>query len=139
MPRIVPAALALLFALGLQAQELAPETQAKFLKILLSSTGQFGFACADPSFKAKLEASGIAVAPGFKMAWAETEAEAKALKASGKLVIVPNLAWLKHGGGGSLAIVEENGKPQIYLNAANVKASGMTLSDTIVKIAKPAH
>ena len=52
MPRACHLAIACLFALGLSAQELAPETQAKFLKILLSSTGQFGFACADPGFKA---------------------------------------------------------------------------------------
>ncbi len=134
MARAVPASVAFLLVAGLNAQDLAPETQAKFLKILLSATGQFGFACGDPGFKAKLEASGLSVAPGFKMAWAETEAEVKTLKAAGKLVIVPKLAWLKLGGG--IAIVEEQGKPQIYLSTANVKASGMTLSDTIVKMAK---
>jgi len=136
MNHAVRTALALCLTLGLQAQELPAETQAKFLKILLSSTGQFGFACSDASFKAKLEANGIAVTPGFKMAWAESEAEVKSLKAAGKLVIVPKLAWLKAGG--SIAIVEEQGKPQIYLNPANVKASGMVLSDTIVKMAKKA-
>jgi hypothetical protein len=130
-------ALACLMTFGLQAQELSPETEAKFLKLLLSSTGQFGFACNDPGFKAKLEAAGIAVSPGFKMAWAANEGEAKSLKAAGKLVIVPVLGWLKAGG--SLAIVSEGGKPQVYLNPANVKASGMTLSDTIVKMAKNAQ
>ena len=134
MKHFVRIALAAVFALGLQAQDLPAETEAKFLKILLSSTGQFGFSCSDPAFKAMLEASGLAVAPGFKMAWAASEAEVKALKASGKLVIVPKLAWLKEGG--SIAIIEEAGKPQIYINPANIKASGMTLSDTIVKMAK---
>lgn len=128
--------LAGLLTLGLQAQELSADTEAKFLKILLSSTGQFGFACSDPAFKTKLEAAGIAVSPGFKMAWAASEGEVKTLKAAGKLVIVPVLAWLKSGG--SLALVSEGGKPQVYLNPANIKASGMTLSDTIVKMAKKA-
>ena len=128
------ALIASILAVGLGAQELSPETQAKFLKILLSSTGQFGFACADPAFKTKLEASGIAVSAGFKMAWAASEAEVKPLKAAGKLVIVPKLAWLKLGG--ALAIVEEAGKPQIYISPANLKASGMVLSDTIIKMAK---
>lgn len=130
-------AIACVLTLGLQAQELSPETEAKFLKILLSSTGQFGFACSDPAFKTKLEAAGIAVSPGFKMAWAASEGEAKSLKAAGKLVIVPVVGWLKAGG--SLALVQEGGKPQLYLHPANVKASGMTLSDTIVKMAKTAH
>jgi len=121
MQRAVRIILLFLLALGLGAQDLAPETEAKFLKILLSSTGQFGFACSDA---------------GFKMAWAASEAEARALKAAGKLVIVPKLAWLKAGA--AIALVEEDGKPQIYLSAGNVKASGMTLSDTIVKMAKHA-
>ena len=136
MARALQVSVAFVLTLGLGAQDLTPETQAKFLKILLSSTGQFGFACADAAFKAKLEASGLAVSPGFKMAWAATEAEVKPLKAAGKLVIVPKLAWLKLGG--AIALVEEDGKPQIYLSAGNVKASGMTLSDTIVKMAKKA-
>ena len=72
MTRTLQVSIACIVAMGLQAQELSPETQAKFLKILLSSTGQFGFACADPAFKAKLEANGIAVSAGFKMAWAAT-------------------------------------------------------------------
>ena len=134
MHRPLAALAAITFVVGLNAQELPAETQAKFLKILLSSTGQFGFACSDAAFKGKLEAAGIAVSGGFKMAWAATEAEVKPLKAAGKLVIVPNLEWLKAGG--SIAIVAEDGKPQIHLNLANVKASGMTLSDTIVKMAK---
>jgi hypothetical protein len=134
MTRAILASFACALTLGLNAQQLAPETQAKFLKILLSSTGQFGFACTDAGFKARLEAAGIAVSPGFKMAWAASEAEVKALKAAGKLVIVPELPWLKLGG--SLAIVEEEGKPQIYISPANVKTSGMALSDTIVKMSK---
>ena len=136
MNHAVRTALALCLTLGLQAQELPAETQAKFLKILLSATGQFGFACSDPGFKTKLEASGLSVAPGFKMAWAESEAEVKSLKAAGKLVIVSRLAWLKLGA--SIAIIEEDGKPQIYIHPGNLKASGMTLSDTIVKMAKKA-
>ena len=136
MARALHVSVAFMLTLGLGAQDMSPETQAKFLKLLLSSTGQFGFACADAAFKAKLEASGLAVSPGFKMAWAATEAEVKPLKAAGKLVIVPKLAWLKLGG--AIALIEEDGKPQIYINPANIKASGMTLSDTIVKMAKKA-
>ena len=134
MTRPLAALAALTFVMGMNAQELPPEIQAKFLKILLSATGQFGFACSDPGFKTKLESAGIAVSTGFKMAWASSEAETKALKAAGKLVIVPNLAWLKAGG--SIALVEEDGKPSLHLNMANLKASGMVLSDTIIKMAK---
>ena len=134
MIRNVLIAAAFISTLGLSGQELPPDLQAKFLKVLLSSTGQFGFCCNEAALKTQLESNGISVSPGFKMAWAESETEVKSLKAAGKLVIVPRLALLKSGG--SIALVMDNGKPSIHLNVPNVKASGMVLSDTIVKMAK---
>jgi hypothetical protein len=135
MSRICVSAIAFLLTFGLGAQDLAPDVQAKFVKMLVSSTGQFGFACNnDAMLKKSLEAAGVSVSPGFKLAWAATEAEVKTLKADGRLVVVPKLQWLKLGGG--IAIVEEDGKPQLYLNMANVKASNLTIPDTIIKIAK---
>lgn len=135
MRRIALGVIAICLSLGLNAEDLAPDVLAKFVKTLVSSTGQFGFACNnDPLLKKSLEAAGVSVSPGFKLAWAATEAEVKTLKADGRLVVVPKLAWLKLGAG--IAIVEEGGKPQLYLHMANVKASGMTLPDTIIKIAK---
>ena len=131
---------ALVFSVGcllagaLHGQDLPPATQAKFLKMLITSTGQFGFACTDPALKPQLEANGVSVSPGFLMAWAASEAEVKALKAAGKMVIVPRRAWLKTGG--SIALVEEDGKPSIYLNMVNVKASGLHLSDAIIQMAR---
>jgi hypothetical protein len=135
MRRIIYSAVAILLTLGLNAEDLAPDVQAKFVKTLVSSTGQFGFACNnDPALKKSLEAAGVSVSPGFKLAWAATEAEVKTLKADGRLVVVPKLAWLKLGAG--IAIVEDEGKPTFYIHIANVKASGMALPDAIVKIAK---
>jgi len=130
---MIPAACALLFTFGLNAQTATLDTQAKFVKILLSSAGQFGFACNDPALKAKLEGMGVSVGPGFKYAWGSSEPEVRALKAQGRFIIVPNLEWLKAGG--CIAIVEEGGKPQLFLHVANTKASGVTISDAITKIA----
>ena len=134
MKRAFLLAVPFLVTMSLSGQEKLADPQVKFLKILISSTGQFGFACSDPTLKAQLEANGISVSPGFKMAWANSEAEAKALKGGGKLVIVPKLAWLKAGG--SVAIVMVEGKPLLYINPAKLKASGLQLSDTLMKIAK---
>ena len=135
MRRLILCAFAFLFAFGLSAEDLAPDVQAKFVKTLVSSTGQFGFCCNnDPALKKSLEAAGVSVSPGFKLAWAATEAEVKTLKADGRLVVVPKVAWLKLGA--SIAIVEEEGKPTFVIHVANVKATGMTLPDAIVKIAK---
>jgi hypothetical protein len=135
MRRLILNAFAFLLAVGLGAQGVLPDVQAKFLKTLVASTGQFGLACNnDPALKKSLETAGVSVSPGFKLAWAATEAEVKTLKADGRLVIVPNLQWLRLGGG--VAIVEEEGQPQLYVQMANVKASGMTLPEAILKNAK---
>jgi len=132
MNRMIPAALALVFTFGMNAQSAPLETQAKFVKVLLSSSGQFGFACNDEALKKKLEEMGVSVGPGFKFAWGSSEPEVRALKAQGRFIICPNVAWLKSGA--RIAIVEGGGKPQLYLHSANTKASGVTISDVIIKI-----
>lgn len=134
MNRMIPATLALVCTVGMNAQTAPVETQAKFIKVLLSSSGQFGFACNDETLKKKLEEMGVSVGPGFKYAWGSSEPEVRALKAQGRFIICPSVDWLKSGG--CIAIVEEAGKPQLYLHTANTKASGVTLTDAIMKIAK---
>ena len=98
MKRMIPIGFALVSTLGMHAQTAPLEIQAKFVKILLSSSGQFGFACNDAALKAKLEELGVSVGPGFKYAWGSSEPEVRALKAQGRFIIVPNLDWLKAGG-----------------------------------------
>ena len=123
----------LLLSAALFAQEPTLVFQVKFLKILMSSTSQYGVCCPDPGTRAKLESVGINVGSDWKLALASSEAEVKTLKKAGKLVIVTNAAWL--GAGAGIGVVDVDGKPQIKLNAANIKASGVTLSDTLIKMA----
>jgi hypothetical protein len=110
------------------------DLQAKFVKVMLTSTGQFGFACNEPALKAKLESMGVSVGPGFKLAWGASEPEVRALKAQGRFILCPNVDWLKDGA--SLAIVDAGGKPELYMDPANIKASGLPLPDAIAHIAK---
>jgi hypothetical protein len=120
---------------GLSAGDLPAETQAKFIKILASSAGSAGkVACSNAGLQAELTKAGIANDGGAKVAWASSEGEVKALKGAGKLVICGKLEWLPAGG--AIAIVEEGGKPQIYLHMGNISASGVTLSDAVLKIGK---
>jgi hypothetical protein len=133
MRRFALSVLVFLLSFGLGAEDL--DMQAKFVKVLVSSTGQFGICCNnDPALKKVLEKLGVSVSPGFKLAWASSEEEVKTLRADGRLVVVPNLAWFKFGAG--LAVVNVEGLPQLYMNVANVKASGLVLPDAIIKIAK---
>jgi len=127
-------AMAFAFA-ALSAGDLAPDQQAKFIKILASSAGSTGkVACKDAALAGELAKMGMANDAGAKVAWAASEAEVKSLKAAGKLVICGKLEWLAAGGG--IAIVEEGGKPQIILSMGNIAASGITLSDAVLKIGK---
>jgi len=122
----------LLLPIALLAQEPALAFQVKFLRILMSSTGQYGVCCPDPTVKARLESVGLNVGPQWKLALANSEEEVRTLKKAGKLVIVTNVAWI--GAGAGIAVADVDGKPQIRLNANNIKASGVALSDTIVKM-----
>ena len=125
----------LLSSLPLFGGDLPPDVQAKFIKILASSAGSAGkVACRDSSVEAELNKAGIAQDPGSKVAWAASEREVKALKAAGKMVICGHLEWLPVGG--AIAIVEEGGKPQIYLHMGNIAGSGVSLSDAVLKIGK---
>ena len=130
---------ALMFALGcssLLGADLPPALQAKFIKILASSAGSPGkVACnSNPELQGELTKAGVTPDPGCKVAWGSTEAEVKALKGAGKLVICGKSEWLSSGG--AIAIIEEGGKPQIYLQMTNISASGVTLSDAVLKIGK---
>jgi hypothetical protein len=134
MKHVIPTAVAMVFTFGMSAQTAPLETETKFVKVLLTSNGQFGFCCNDPALKAALEEAGVSVGPGFKFAWGSSEPEVRALKAQNRFIVCPNVDWLKSGG--CMAIVEEAGKPQLYLHVANTKATGVTLSDAITRIAK---
>ena len=128
------AALALALT-SLSAGELPAETQAKFIKILASSAGSAGkVVCHDGGLKAELGKVGVADDASSKVAWASSEAEVKSLKGGGKMVICGKLEWLPAGG--AIAIVEEGGKPQIYLHMGHIASSGVTLSDAVLKIGK---
>ena len=128
-------AIILLASAGLSAGELPAEVQAKFIKILAASAGSPGkVACRDATVAGELGKAGLSVDPSSKVGWASSESEVKALKAAGKLVLCGRLDWLPAGG--AIAIVEEGGKPQIYLHMGNISASGASLSDTVLKIGK---
>ena len=115
---------------------LPPDVNAKFVKILAASAQSSGVvACKDAAVAAELEKLGVRIDASAKVAWAASAGEVKALKAAGgKLVICGDLNQLPLGG--SIAIVEEGGKPAIYLHMGNIGASGATLSDAVFKIGK---
>ena len=119
----------------LASDELPPETQAKFVKILANNAGAAGkVGCTSAALGENLVKLGLTVDAGSKVAWAASLGEVKSLKGAGKLVICGKLEWLQSGG--AIAIVLEGNKPQIYLHMGNIAASGASLSDAVLKIGK---
>jgi len=120
---------------GLSAGELPAPIQAKFIRILASSAGSAGKVyCTNAGLAKELDKVGVTADTGSKVAWASTEGEVKSFKAAGKLVICPKQEWLPVGG--AIAIVEEGGKPQIYLHIGHITDSGLTISDSVLRIGK---
>ncbi len=117
------------FAVVASAADLPVEFQAKFVKILATSTGAAGVDVSDPAMITALAKEGLKPEAASKVAYAASEAEVKKYK--GKLVICPNPDWLKAGA--SIAIVAEGGKPAILLHVENANASGVRLPDAIIK------
>lgn len=121
--------------LTLSAGDLPADLQAKFIALLCKSANSAGrIAITDAALKAELAKVGVNADAGASVAWGSSEAEVKSLKAAKKLVICGKLDQLPAGG--AVAIVEEGGKPQIYLHMGNVAASGVQLADSILKIGK---
>lgn len=124
-------ALAAVATLAVRAGELSPEVEAKFLKVIVTSTGASKIACADPALKAALEAQGLTVEPGAPIVWATSAAEAKNYKAMGRLVISNSRSLAASA---SVLIEEDGGRPKIFLNTTNLHASRVQLGDVVLKI-----
>ena len=131
------AGLVLLLSVGtsLLGGDLPSEVQAKFIKIIANSSGLNGtVACKDSGVTGAITATGCKIDPSAKVAYGNTEGEVKAMKSAGKLVICPKVELLSVGG--AIAIIEEGGHPAIYLSVGNIAASGVPLSDAIMKLGK---
>lgn len=127
--------LTLLLGVWVQGGDLPPGIQAKFITIIANYANSGGKVhVKDPLVLSELSKLGVSHSDKSPLAWASNEADVKALKASGKMVVCGKLEWLPSGG--SIALVEEAGKPQIYLHLGNINASGLTLPDAILKIGK---
>lgn len=117
------------FPSWMQAGELPPEVAAKLVKIIAIATGG-KVSCRDATMKAALEGVGVTVDGDSKIVWATNPVEIKMLR--GRLVVVGKKEYLS--GGAGIAIIEDGGKPKIYLNQSAISASGVTLSDAIYKV-----
>lgn len=131
--RPVLLALAAAASLALRAGELSPELEAKFLKVIISSSGNTKIGCSDSALKTALEAQGITIDSSSSIVWVTNSAEAKAYKAMGRLVIVSKRELAPMA---SMVLDEEGGRPKLLLNTANLRQSKVQLGDAVLKIAE---
>jgi len=131
MKRIFTALTTASLGLNLFAGELPTDTAAKLIKVVVNGAGG-KITCRDSAMKAALEASGVQTDASAKIVWSSSPAEIKMLKSQNKLIITSRPEQL--GMGASIAIAEDGGRPKIYLHPANLAASGVTLSDSVLKI-----
>lgn len=120
-----------------QAQAVPFSTQelATLLRVLSAQAGTPGrIACKDIDLSLQMKKDGLSTDPRSPVAWASDAAQARAYKADGKFVICADPALLKEGA--ALAVVREGGRTGLLLHSANAQASGLTLSDAILKVAK---
>ena len=122
---------ACLAGMGVRAEDLSPETTAKFLKVIITSSGGNKIACSDPTLKAALEAVGIVVDAGAPIGWASNAMEAKNFKTFGRLVITGKRDL---AGSAAILIQEEGGRPKIILNPPNLKGAKVQISDAVLKM-----
>jgi len=127
--------LALLTALAGGTPRLAPGELSPFLRVISASLGSPGrVACRDIDLSMQFKKDGLSPDPRSPMAFAASPEQIRTYLAEGKLVVCGEEAGLKLGAG--IAVFKDKGKPIMVVNRTNVAATGLTLSDALLKIAR---
>ena len=127
--------LVLLAGLSTSAPHISPSELSPFLKVITASAGAPGrIACRDIDEAMQLKKDGLSPDAKSPVAWAANSNQIKAYLAEGKLVVSSDTEDFKAGV--SIVIAKENGKPVVFIHTQNAAASGVPLSDALMKIAK---
>jgi hypothetical protein len=129
--RVLPVAF---LAVSLAAGDLAAPTAARIIRVIVQATGGTKVDCADKELAGELANLGLPQDPAAKVAWADSQHEVARLAKEGKLVICGREEWMADGA--AVVLTAEGGRPSITLSMKNLGASGVTLPDSVVKIAK---
>lgn len=114
---------------------LTPADLSRILSVLAQQAGAPGrVACRDIDITMQLENDGISTDPRSPVAWASDAGQARAYAEARKFVVCGQESLLASGG--CLAITRRNGKVELVLHLANSKASGVQLSDSLLKAAR---
>jgi hypothetical protein len=98
----------------------------------LANTGKH-VACHEAVMSRELKNLGMTLDDAAPLAFASSEAEVRSLAAARKVVVTPSLDLLVKGG--AIAIVQEDGKPSIYLHLRHLDETGVKFSTRLSEFA----
>lgn len=123
-----------LWGFALRAEDLAPVTLAKIMKLVIADAKETSIACADPILKTELGKLGVAFDPESRIVWVKTPQEKAKFRGANRLTISGQVADLDAGI--IVAMVGEGGRCVFYISKANADANKVTVPSAIVKLGK---
>jgi hypothetical protein len=128
---IIPA----LMLLAQGANDLSPAELSGILRMVAQQASAPGrIACRDLDITVALKKDGLSTDPRSPVAWASDASQARAFAEAGKFVVCGSEELLQAGG--ALAIVKRSGKTELILHLKHAGASGVQLSDALMKAAR---
>ncbi len=107
---------------------------AKLLVMISKGAGENGrIATKHPEMSAEIVKQGGTVDLAGRVAWATDPGEVRLFNMQRKCTVVNNPTYL--GQGASIALYEDGGKAKLAINQRGILASGVQLSDQIIKAA----
>jgi hypothetical protein len=117
-----------------RAEDLAPATLAKILKLVVTDAKETSIACTDAQLKFELTKLGVRVDPEAKIVWVRSAQEVAKYAGSNRLTISGQVSDLKNGI--IVALVGEGGHGAFYLSRANATANKVSLPPAMTQLGK---
>ncbi|HJW72846.1 MAG TPA: YfiR/HmsC family protein [Geothrix sp.] len=116
------------------AEDLAPPTLAKILKLVLTDAKEPSIACSDPLLKFELTKLGVRMDPEARIVWVRTPQEIAKFAGTSRLTICGQVSDLKNGV--IVALVGEGGRGVFYINRANATSNKVTIPSALTQLGK---
>ena len=117
-----------------QAEDLAPTTLAKILKLVLSDAKENAIACTDPLLRMELMKLGVKLDPEASIVWVKSAPEKAKFRSSNRLTIGGQVSDLNEGV--IVALVGEGGRCVFYVSKTNANANKVVLPTAVMKLGK---
>jgi hypothetical protein len=118
----------------LHAEDLAPATLAKILKLVMTDAKESGIACNDPLLKLELAKIGVSLNPESRIVWVKSTQEKAKFRGTNRLTIGGQVSDFSEGV--VIALVGEGGRCAFYVSKVNADANKVVLPTAVMKLGK---